>query len=97
MNNTLREYQEARKQAFLNNIDNPIKTNDTWYPHVTLIKETSKGYTRYMVTKYPTGVMMYDVTMYNKQTLDSYRNKQYFYGDIPKTHKAQFEALEQML
>jgi len=96
MNAKMREYEEARKEAFLNNIDNPIKTNDAWYPHITLVKETPKGYTRFMITQYPTGAMLYEVSMYNKVTLDSYRHKQYYYGDIPATHKAQFEALEQL-
>lgn len=86
---------EAEKQAFLAKLDKVIIKND-WKPYVAKLTQTKKGYTEHTVIKHPTGVCTYTVTFYDNNR-QYYKSTEYFWGEIPKTHKAQFEELENLL
>ena len=88
--------EQQKRDEFMSKVNKVITVNDGLYPYITVTIETTKNYSCYRIIKYPTGAIGYELTMYDKKFLDIYREHRYFYGEIPKCHKAQFESLEQL-
>lgn len=87
--------EEEKRQEFLSKVNQVIINRDSFKHYIKKLIETKKGYVDYTITKHQTGIYTYRVTFYDSNRYST-RSTEYFYNDIPKTHKAQFEALEQL-
>ena len=87
--------EEEKKQEFLSKVNQLIRSDNGWYPYISKMIETKKGYTNYTITKYPTGILSYKITFYDSNRYCG-RSAEYFECDIPKVHKQQFSELEKL-